>query len=91
MAEVARTTRTESMQQWERAEIARSSVEATLTADEGLRVSAGTFARYEHPPIDTAYPLEFAYHELGDVTGKRVIDFGCGSGANSASRSPLAS
>lgn len=78
------TTRTESMQQWERAEIARSSVEATLTADAALRVSAATFARYEHPPRDTAYPLEFAYHELGDVTGKRVVDFGCGSGANTA-------
>lgn len=77
------TTRTESMQQWERAEIARSSVEATLTADEGLRVSQQTFDRYAHPPGDTAYPLEFAYHELGDVTGKRIVDFGCGSGANS--------
>jgi ubiquinone/menaquinone biosynthesis C-methylase UbiE len=71
------------MQQWERAEIARSSVEATLTADEGLRVSQQTFDRYAHPPGDTAYPLEFAYHELGDVTGKRIVDFGCGSGANS--------
>jgi ubiquinone/menaquinone biosynthesis C-methylase UbiE len=77
------TTRTESMQQWERAEIARSSVEATLTADEGLRVSQQTFDRYARPPGDTAYPLEFAYHQLGDVAGKRVVDFGCGSGANS--------
>ncbi len=77
------STRTESMQQWERAEIARSSVEATLTADEGLRVSPQTFARYSRPPRDTAYPLEYAYHELGDVAGKRIVDFGCGSGANS--------
>lgn len=76
------TTRTEAMQEWERAEIARSSVEATLTADEALRVSPQTFARYAHPPHDTAYPLEYAYHELGDVAGKRVVDFGCGSGAN---------
>jgi ubiquinone/menaquinone biosynthesis C-methylase UbiE len=78
------TARTESMQQWERAEIARSSVEATLTADETLRVTADTFARYAQPPADTPYPLEFAYHQLGDVTGKRVVDFGCGSGANTA-------
>lgn len=77
------TSRTESMQQWERAEIARSSVEATLTGDQALRVSADTFARYAHPPRDTAYPLEFAYQELGDVGGMRVVDFGCGSGANS--------
>ena len=77
------SSRTESMQQWERAEIARSSVEATLTPDEGLRVSPQTLARYSHPPRDTAYPLEYAYHELGNVAGKRIVDFGCGSGANS--------
>ena len=78
------TVRTEAMQQWERAEIARSSVEATLTADEALRVTPATFARYASPPADTAYPLEFAYHQLGDVTGRRIVDFGCGSGANTA-------
>lgn len=78
------SVRTESMQQWERAEIARSSVEATLTPDETLRVTPDTFARYAHPPADTAYPLEFAYHQLGDVAGKRIVDFGCGSGANTA-------
>lgn len=76
--------RAESMQQWERAEIARSSVEATLTADNELRVSNGTLARYASPPGDTAYPLEYAYYLLGDVAGKRVVDFGCGSGANTA-------
>jgi SAM-dependent methyltransferase len=84
MAEVVMTTRSESMQQWERAEIARSSVEATLTADDALRVSTATFARYASPAADTPYPLEFAYHALGDVRGKRVVDFGCGSGANTA-------
>ena len=71
------------MQHWERAEIERSSVEATLTPDASLRVSAGTFQRYAAPPADTAYPLEYAYHLLGDVSGQRVVDFGCGSGANS--------
>lgn len=78
------SARTESMQQWERAEIARSSVEATLTADEALRVTPDTFARYARPPADTAYPLEYAYHQLGTVDGQRVVDFGCGSGANTA-------
>jgi len=77
-------TRSEAMQQWERAEIARSSVEATLTADDELRVSRSTFNRYARPSADTAYPLEYAYHQLGDVTGQRVVDFGCGSGANTA-------
>ena len=72
------------MQSWERAEIQRSSVEAILTGDAALRVSAQTFARYRQPPADTAYPLEYAYHLLGDVAGRRVLDFGCGSGANTA-------
>ena len=78
------TARSEAMQQWERAEIARSSVEATLTADEALRVTPETFSRYARPSADTAYPLEYAYHQLGDVAGQRVVDFGCGSGANTA-------
>jgi SAM-dependent methyltransferase len=77
------TTQTE-MQSWERAEIARSSIEATLTADAALRVSPSTFARYQAPPATTAYPLEYAYHLLGDVSGQRIVDFGCGSGANTA-------
>ena len=77
------TARTQTMQHWERAEIERSSVEATLTPDASLRVGGGTFERYASPPADTAYPLEYAYHLLGDVSGKRVVDFGCGSGANS--------
>jgi len=71
------------LQRWERAEIERSCVEATLTPDESLRVSAATLARYSAPPSDTAYPLEYAFHLLGDVSGRRVVDFGCGSGANS--------
>ena len=83
-ADVITHERPESMQQWERAEIARSSVEATLTDSKELRVSAGTFRRYASPPAETAYPLEYAYYLLGDVRGKRVVDFGCGSGANTA-------
>jgi len=71
------------MQRWERAEIDRSSVEASLTPDAALRVSARNLARYEQPPADTPYPLEYAYHLLGDVRGLRIVDFGCGSGANS--------
>lgn len=67
---------------WERAEVARSAVEASLTPDSSLRVSARTLTRYERPPAETAYPLEYCYHLLGDVRGRRVIDFGCGSGAN---------
>jgi ubiquinone/menaquinone biosynthesis C-methylase UbiE len=84
MAEVESSTRTTTMQEWERAEIARSSIEANLTADQALRVTEEIFTRYKRPPADTAYPLEFAYHQLGDVHGNRIVDFGCGSGANTA-------
>ena len=70
------------MQTWERAEIRRSSLEATLTPDAALRVGARHFARYVSPPGDTPFPLEYAYHLLGDVRGQRIVDFGCGSGAN---------
>ena len=67
---------------WERAEVARSAVEARLTPDSSLRVSTRTVARYDRPTAETPYPLEYCYHLLGDVAGQRVIDFGCGSGAN---------
>jgi ubiquinone/menaquinone biosynthesis C-methylase UbiE len=70
------------IQRWERAEVERSAVEARLTADASLRVSARTLARYERPPAATPYPLEYSYHLLGDVRAQRIIDFGCGSGAN---------
>ena len=70
------------VQTWERAEIQRSAVEAGLTADARLKVSARTLARYLNPPADTPYPLEYSYHLLGDVRGLRVVDFGCGSGGN---------
>ena len=72
------------MQSWERAEISRSRVEAQLTKLETAgRLSERTRLRYERPGADTVFPLEYAYHLLGDVRGKRVVDFGCGSGANS--------
>lgn len=76
------TTTHQGIQDWERAEIERSSVEATLTGDAALRVNRDTFARYASPPRDTVFPLEYAYYLLGDVSGLRIVDFGCGSGAN---------
>ncbi|MGB2716126.1 MAG: class I SAM-dependent methyltransferase [Vicinamibacterales bacterium] len=72
----------QSIETWERAEIARSSVEAELTSDGALRIDPRQVARYAAPPADTAFPLEYAYHLLGDVRGLRIVDFGCGSGAN---------
>jgi ubiquinone/menaquinone biosynthesis C-methylase UbiE len=78
------SARSEAMRQWERAEIARSAVEADLTPDDALCVGPEIYRRYASPAADTPYPLEFAFHLLGDVRGKRVVDFGCGSGVNTA-------
>jgi ubiquinone/menaquinone biosynthesis C-methylase UbiE len=64
----------------ERAEIERSAVEASRT--DVLPYSEEVFRRYLSPPADTCYPLEYSYHLLGDVRGKTVLDFGCGSGEN---------
>ena len=58
-------------------EIERSAVEARETI---LRPIASD--RYLNPPPDTPYSLEYAYHLLGDVQGKTVLDLGCGSGEN---------
>jgi SAM-dependent methyltransferase len=70
------------MQTWERAEIERSRIEAALTDDAGQPVPSHALTRYDAPPADTAFPLEYAFHLLGDVTGLRLVDLGCGSGLN---------
>jgi SAM-dependent methyltransferase len=70
------------MQKREKAEIARSSDEASRTTDAALRLSPRHEARYVAPSGETAYPLEYAYHLIGNVAGQRVVDFGCGSGPN---------
>ena len=40
--------------------------------------------RYDHPSDSTPFPLEYAFHLLGDVEGKTVIDFACGTGVKTA-------
>jgi SAM-dependent methyltransferase len=67
----------------EQAEIERSTFEAARTSDEQLVASQREIARYMAPSPTTVYPLEYAYALLGDIRGKRVLDFGCGSGGNS--------
>lgn len=64
----------------ERAEAERSRSEARNTAH--LRIPDRELRRYISPSLHTCYPLEYAFHVLGDVRGKRVVDFGCGSGEN---------
>jgi ubiquinone/menaquinone biosynthesis C-methylase UbiE len=66
----------------ERVEIERSNTEAGHQDLTALKSSAANIARYMKPPAETVYPLEYAYHLLGDVSGKTVFDFGCGNGEN---------
>jgi SAM-dependent methyltransferase len=66
--------------EWERAEILRSSVQAERTLRNVARTSPRILARYANPPHDTVYALEYALHLLGDVSGQRVLDLGCGDG-----------
>jgi SAM-dependent methyltransferase len=61
-------------------EIARSALEASKIA---LRGGGDVdLTRYQNPPADTCYPLEYAFYLLGDVRDKLVVDLGCGSGEN---------
>jgi len=40
--------------------------------------------RYDHPSDSSPFPMEYAFHLLGDVEGKTVIDFACGTGLKTA-------
>src|SRR6476620_9880447 len=68
---------------WEEAEIERSSVEARHTSLERLRMTEWNLRRYLNPPADTPFPLEYAFHLIGNVAGRTVLDYGCGNGENS--------
>jgi SAM-dependent methyltransferase len=61
-------------------EIERSASEARRVALEPL--DRAQIDRYIAPPADTPFALEYAFHLLGDVRGKTVLDLGCGSGEN---------
>src|SRR5918911_965013 len=76
-------TKQNNLRVWEQAEIERSASEASHKDREALRFTESNIARYLNPPPDTGYPLEYAYHLLGDVRDKAVLDFGCGDGENS--------
>jgi SAM-dependent methyltransferase len=56
-------------------EIARSAAEARK-----VKFRDVDLARYYDPPADTCYPLEYAFHLLGDIHDRVVLDLGCGSG-----------
>jgi SAM-dependent methyltransferase len=73
----------EEIKKWESVEVERSASEAERRETEDLRLAEKTVARYLNPPAGTPYQLEYAYHLLGDVRGKTVLDYGCGAGENS--------
>lgn len=77
------TTKQDQIRVWEQVEIERSAAEASHKDVQSLRYTESNIARYLAPPEDTVYPLEYAYHLLGDVRGKTVLDLGCGDGENS--------
>src|SRR6266699_6660148 len=62
----------------------RDSVEVERSAAEASRfvLAPVEVERYLDPPADTPYGMEYAFHLLGNVHGKTVLDFGCGSGEN---------
>jgi ubiquinone/menaquinone biosynthesis C-methylase UbiE len=67
----------------EQAEIHRSAREAETTQKSSrLRVRPETIARYRAPAETTIFPLEYAFHLLGDVHGKTILEYGCGDGEN---------
>lgn len=59
----------------EQSELARSASEASKIVVRPVRSE-----RYLNPRADTPFPLEYAFHLLGDVKDKLVLDLGCGSG-----------
>lgn len=65
----------------ETAEKVRSAQEASHATNH-LLVPQAQVARYRAPPQTTIFPLEYAFHVLGDVRGKTVLEYGCGDGEN---------
>jgi len=55
---------------------------ATRNGADDLTMPQWNIERYRNVPEDTEFPLEYAYHLLGDIIGKTVLDLGCGEGLN---------
>lgn len=66
--------------QRDQAEIERSAAEASKIV---LKPNPqAQIKRYLNPEANTPFALEYAFHLLGDVRGKTVLDLGCGHGEN---------
>lgn len=70
-----------SLKNREHTEILRSAREAAHRASH-LSVRPDTIARYRNPAKTTIFPLEYAFHLLGDVRDKTILEYGCGDGEN---------
>lgn len=66
--------------EWEKAEVERSHAQAVRTAAVVRPTSPRILERYVNPPAATPYALEYAFHLLGDVRGRSVLDYGAGDG-----------
>jgi 2-polyprenyl-3-methyl-5-hydroxy-6-metoxy-1,4-benzoquinol methylase len=55
---------------------------ATRNFSRDLIMPVSNLRRYESPSADTPFPLEYAFHLLGNVRGKTIVDLGCGEGLN---------
>lgn len=70
------------LRDWETAEIRRSAAEAERVDPASLIASEQNIAKYVNPPADTLFHLEYAFHLLGDVEGREVLEYGSGWGEN---------
>jgi SAM-dependent methyltransferase len=61
----------------DRSEVERSAAEASKAV-----LAPAEVDRYLDPPANSPYGLEYAFHLLGDIKGKAVLDLGCGTGEN---------
>jgi SAM-dependent methyltransferase len=55
---------------------------ATQPSVNSLVIPETDICRYHGAREDTIFPLEYAFHLLGDVEDRTVIDLGCGDGVN---------
>jgi SAM-dependent methyltransferase len=45
--------------------------------------------RYDGPPANAPFPLEYAFHLLGDLTGTTIVELGCDDGFNTVTLASL--
>lgn len=65
----------------DRAQRERAHFNARTTAHRGpLVMPVSNITRYDSPPADTPYSLEYAFHLLENVAGRRILNVGCGEG-----------